>query len=204
MSMERLKPQRAQPGYLSGQMLIAMPSMRDERFERSVIYICAHSAEGAWGLAVNRRSRRLTFADLLVQLDIIKAADTPQLPPRIAGISVLRGGPVERGRGFVLHSDEYRAGGATLDLLPGVCLTATVDILRDIAKGEGPQQPVMALGYAGWGPGQLDQELQANAWLTCEADRDFIFSADLEGKYARALGKIGIDPALLSSQAGHA
>lgn len=204
MPTERFRSLPAQPGYLSGQMLIAMPAMSDERFARSVIYICAHSAEGAWGLVVNRRSRRMTFPDLLVQLELVKQDNIAALPSRARRLPVLRGGPVERGRGFVLHSDEYRAGNATLDLLPGVALTATVDILRELARGAGPVRAVMALGYAGWGAGQLDQEMQANAWLTCGADQEFIFGEDFDAKYDRALGKLGIDPALLSSEAGHA
>lgn len=202
--MERLKPGINQPGYFCGQMLIAMPAMSDERFARAVIYLCAHSAEGAWGIVVNRRSQRLTFPDLLVQLDIVKAEETKTLPARASRLPVLRGGPVERGRGFVLHSDEYRPGNATLDLMAGVCLTATVDILREISQGRGPMRSVMALGYAGWGAGQLDSEIQANVWLNCPADQEFIFGEDFDEKYDRALGKIGIDPALLSSEAGHA
>lgn len=204
MPMERFRSLPAQPGYLSGQLLIAMPAMSDDRFARSVIYVCAHSAEGAWGLVVNRRSRRMTFPDLLVQLDLVKQDNVASLPARARRLAVLRGGPVERGRGFVLHSDEYRSGNATLDLFPGVALTATVDILRELARGAGPVRAVMALGYSGWGPGQLDQEMQANAWLTCDADQEFIFGEDFEAKYDRALGKLGIDPALLSSEAGHA
>ena len=202
--MEKLTPGSAQPGYLTGQMLIAMPAMSDERFARAVVYLCAHSAEGAWGIVINRMSRRLRFADLLVQLEISKAEDTLKLPQRAIDTPVLRGGPVERGRGFVLHSDDYRAGNASLDLMPGVCLTATVDILREMATGGGPEHAVLALGYAGWGPGQLDTEIQANVWLTCDADQDFIFGTDLDAKYDRALGKIGIAPGLLSSEAGHA
>ena len=204
MAVEHIKSGKRSEGYLEGQMLVAMPSMQDERFHRTVVYICAHSAEGAWGIVINRRSRRLTFPDLLVQLDVIKQDAAIRLPPRAARIEVLRGGPVERSRGFMLHSAEYRGDSSTVLLADGVAVTATVDILRTIAQGEGPRNAVLALGYAGWAPGQLDQELQANGWLTVDADDSFIFDPDQDAKYGRALRKIGIDPAMLSSQAGHA
>ncbi len=204
MPINRFKPGKSNEGYLEGQMLVAMPSMGDERFSRSVIYLCAHSADGAWGIIVNRRSRRLTFPDLLEQLNVIEKGEAIRLPERAANIEVLRGGPVERGRGFMLHTIDYNGDASTVRLPGGVAVTATLDILKHIAKGGGPDKAVLALGYAGWAPGQLDQELQANGWLTVEADESFIFDPDQDEKYDRALKKIGIDPAMLSGEAGHA
>ncbi len=191
-------------GYLDGQMLIAMPSMRDERFARSVIYVCAHSSEGAMGIVVNQPASNINFSDLLVQLEVIPAADLIQLPPRAGLVKVLKGGPVETGRGFVLHSSDFFIENSTLPIDDGICLTATLDILKAIARGKGPESAVLALGYAGWGAGQLESEIQENGWLHCPADQELIFGPDIEGKYGRALRKIGIDPGMLSSEAGHA
>jgi putative transcriptional regulator len=191
-------------GYLDGQMLIAMPSMRDERFARSVIYICAHSSEGAMGIVVNQPAANINFSDLLVQLEVIPAADLIQLPPRAGLVKVLKGGPVETGRGFVLHSSDFFIENSTLPIDDGICLTATLDILKAIARGKGPESAVLALGYAGWAAGQLENEIQENGWLHCPADQELIFGPDVEGKYGKALRKIGIDPAMLSSEAGHA
>jgi putative transcriptional regulator len=191
-------------GYLDGQMLIAMPSMRDERFARSLIYVCAHSSEGAMGIIVNHPAANINFADLLVQLEVIPAADLIILPPRAGLVPVLRGGPVETGRGFVLHSSDFFIENSTLPIDDGICLTATLDILKAIARGDGPLSAVLALGYAGWAPGQLESEIQANGWLHCTADLELIFGADIDGKYERALKKIGIDVGMLSSEAGHA
>lgn len=204
MGIEHLKTGKRSEGYLEGQMLVAMPTMSDERFARAVVYICAHSAEGAWGIVVNRLSRRLKFPDLLVQLEVIDQDQLIQLPERASGIPVLRGGPVERSRGFMLHTDDYDSDVSTVHLPGGVAVTATVDILKTIARGEGPGKAALALGYAGWAPGQLEEELQANGWLTVEADASFVFDADQASKYDRALRKLGIDPAMLSIEAGHA
>src|SRR5947207_5277579 len=190
-------------GYLDGQMLIAMPSMRDERFCRSVIYVCAHSSEGAMGIAVNQPAGNINFSDLLVQLEVIPAADLIQLPPRAGLVKVLKGGPVETGRGFVLHSADCFIENSTLPIDEGICLTATLDIPKAIARGHGPESAVLALGYAGWAPGQLEQEIQQNGWLHCAADPELIFGRDTDTKYEKALRKIGIDLAMLSSQAGH-
>ena len=191
-------------GYLDGQMLIAMPTMRDERFARSVIYVCAHSSEGAMGIVVNQPAPNIRFSELLVQLEVIPAAELIQLPPRAGVIKVLKGGPVETGRGFVLHSADFVIENSTLPIDDGICLTATLDILKAIARGEGPQSAVLALGYAGWAPGQLESEIQENGWLHCAADPELIFGPDIDGKYGRALRKIGIEPGKLSSQSGHA
>ena len=191
-------------GYLDGQILIAMPVMDDPRFERSVIYLCAHSSEGAMGIIVNRPAGSIDFPGLLVQLDIIKKSDQIKLPENAESMKVLKGGPVETGRGFVLHSSDFFIEDATLRIDEGICLTATVDILKAIAKGAGPKHAILALGYAGWAAGQLENEIQHNGWLHCTADPELIFGGDVEEKYLRALRKIGIDPGMLSSEAGHA
>src|ERR1700758_4096207 len=191
-------------GYLDGQMLIAMPSMRDERFSRSLIYVCAHSSEGAMGIIVNQPAANIKFPDLLVQLEVIPAADIIQLPRKAGTVKVLKGGPVETGRGFVLHSADFFIENSTLPIDNGICLTATLDILKAIARGNGPASAILALGYAGWAPGQLEQEIQQNGWLHCTADPELIFGTDTATKYERALRKIRIDLGMLSSEAGHA
>jgi putative transcriptional regulator len=195
---------RSGRGYLDGQMLIAMPTMMDERFARSVIYVCAHSTEGAMGIVVNHPARNINFPDLLVQLEVIPAADLIQLPPQAGTVKVLKGGPVETGRGFVLHTSDFFIEDSTLPIDEGVCLTATLDILKAIARGGGPSNAVLALGYAGWAAGQLENEIQENGWLHCAGDPELIFGTDTEAKYSKALDKIGINPAMLSSEAGHA
>ncbi|HEY8064465.1 MAG TPA: YqgE/AlgH family protein [Methylosinus sp.] len=190
--------------YLDGQMLVAMPGMADERFARSVIYLCAHSEDGAMGIVVNQPSQVRDFPDLLVQLQIIAPQERISLPKATEAIQVLQGGPVQTDRGFVLHSSDFFIDNSTLPIDDGVSLTATIDILRAIAAGEGPNQALLALGYAGWDPGQLENEIQHNGWLNCPADPAILFDTDLESKYARALRLIGIDLARLSSAAGHA
>ena len=191
-------------GYLDGQMLIAMPTMRDERFVRSVIYVCAHSSEGAMGIVVNQPASNIKFSDLLVQLEVIPEAELIELPPRAGTVTVLKGGPVETGRGFVLHSADFFIENSTLPIDEGVCLTATLDILKAIARGDSPKSAILALGYAGWAPGQLESEIHQNGWLHCAADPELIFGTDVEGKYGKALRKIGIEPGKLSSESGHA
>lgn len=191
-------------GYLDGQLLVAMPSMADERFARSVIYICAHSAEGAMGLILNQPAINIDFPDLLRQLEIIPQDDAIRLPARAEQLRVLKGGPVETSRGFVLHSDDVLIDSSTLTIDDGICLTATVDILRAIARGDGPNDALLALGYAGWSAGQLEAEIHDNGWLNCPADTQLIFDQDFDSKYDRCLRKIGIDPGKLSSTAGHA
>ena len=183
-------------GYLTGQMLIAMPQMLDERFVKSVIYMCAHTEDGAMGLVVNKILEDINFPDLLEQLDINSKTDGKN-------IGVHFGGPVESGRGFVLHSSDYQQDG-TMVIDPQIALTATTDILRDIAKGEGPAKSLLALGYAGWGPGQLDAELQANGWLSVDAEPDLVFGIEPDNAWQVALAKIGIDASMLSGEAGHA
>jgi putative transcriptional regulator len=205
MAISRKKNEQAPArGYLDGQMLIAMPAMADERFARSVIYVCAHSNEGAMGIVVNHPAPNIRFPDLLVQLEVIPAAERIELPTKVEGVKVLKGGPVETGRGFVLHSADFFIENSTLPIDEGVCLTATLDILKAMAHGNGPASAILALGYAGWAPGQLEQEIQQNGWLHCDADPELIFGTDTEGKYQKALAKIGIDLGMLSSDSGHA
>jgi putative transcriptional regulator len=190
-------------GFLDGKILIATPAMRDERFARAVIYVCAHSPEGAMGIVVNQPAKNIKFADLLQQLGVVSSpADIKR--PRGQIIRVLNGGPVESGRGFVLHTNDVFIHNSTLPIEDNICLTATLDILRTIASGEGPEQALLALGYAGWGAGQLEQEIHANGWLHCDADEEIVFDAEAETKYERALRKIGVTPGMLSSEAGHA
>ncbi len=182
---------------LTGKMLIAMPSMGDPRFRRTVIYMCAHSPDGALGLIVNKHAGQISFPDLLEQLDM-------KCQPGTEHIRVQLGGPVETGRGFILHTDDYTLKNVTMPVRDHVGLTTSVDILRDMAEGRGPVRALVALGYSGWGPGQLEYEIRSNAWLHCDADLELIFSPGLEKKWATALAKIGIDPASLSGESGRA
>jgi len=182
---------------LLGKLLIAMPDMGDPRFDKSVIYICAHSCEGAMGLIVNKPQPNLRFAKLLEQLDISVTGD-------IADVRVHYGGPVESVRGFVLHTSDYRSEMGTQDVDGHICMTATLDVLEQIARGEGPKTSMLALGYAGWGAGQLESEIMRNGWLTCDPTDAIVFGRANEHKWTAALKILGIDPLLLSSTAGHA
>ncbi|MFD1912698.1 YqgE/AlgH family protein [Halodurantibacterium flavum] len=182
---------------LSGKLLVAMPGMGDPRFERSVVFLCAHSDDGAMGLIVNKPAPEVKFTDLLDQLNIVRG-------PAAADIRVHFGGPAEHGRGFVLHSADYSANGSTLQVDDRIGMTGTLDILEDIARGTGPARSLLALGYAGWGPGQLEEEILQNGWLTCDAPIDLVFSGNNAAKWQDALGTLGIDPLTLSSAAGHA
>jgi len=190
--------------YLDGQLLIAMPAMGDPRFSRSVIYLCAHSSEGAMGIIINQRAPNISFTELLEQLNIVPPEDRIALPMGLSAMAVHLGGPVETGRGFVLHSADYFKAESTLPIDESVCLTATIDILRDIAKGSGPDKALLALGYAGWAPGQLEEEIQSNGWLNCPADPLLIFDPEVDRKYTRALGSLGVDPIRLVNDSGHA
>lgn len=191
-------------GYLEGQLLIAMPTMGDTRFERAVIFMCAHSEEGAMGIVLNQPADEVSFSDLLVQLDIVPEGEPIRLAVPEGDLPVHKGGPVETGRGFVLHSGDYFISDSTLAIDSDICLTATVEILKAIAEGRGPRRALLALGYAGWAPGQLEAEIQRNGWLTCPADPRIVFEPDMNEKYDLALKKMGIDPRLLSGQAGTA
>lgn len=182
---------------LTGKMLIAMPGMGDPRFDHSVIYICEHTDKGAMGLIVNKSIPDLPFAKLLQQLEMVAG-------PGADRVQVHFGGPVENGRGFVLHSGEYEGAQGTQPVGEGFGMTATLDVLEDISAGKGPRQAMLALGYAGWGPGQLEDELMQNGWLTCDAQADIVFDHDNGSKWERALRSMGIDPITLSAAAGRA
>ena len=196
IQLSRMKRAPSEEGWLSGQLLIAMPGMEDPRFARAVICLCAHSSEGAMGIVLNRAIENLTFDDLLKQLDV-----SPVPPAR--RIRLHAGGPVEGGRGFVLHTRDWSSEGS-LTVEGGFALTASVDILKAIAGGGGPRSGVLALGYAGWGPGQLEDEIQANSWLSVNPDETLIFGEADDQKWRQAMAKLKVDPALLSGAAGHA
>lgn len=200
----RKRRRHARATYLDGQLLIAMPAMTDKRFARSVIYMCLHNADGAMGLIINQRAANVSFANLLRELGVLEDGGQDEIPARVLDLNVLIGGPVETRNGFVLHSPDYSASESTLEIDAKVRLTNTVDILKAIARGRGPDRALVALGYAGWAPGQLEGEIQANGWLSCAADPDIVFDTDLELKYDRALSKLGVDPSHLVSYAGHA
>ena len=199
------REESSQTSYLDGQLLIAMPSMSDPNFARSVIYLCAHSEEGAMGLVINQHARDITFLGLMEQLDVVKEDDTnTETRQQFSDRAVLVGGPVEPNRGFVLHTTDYSGDDTTLEVRDEIGLTATLDVLRAMVTGDGPKRSLLALGYAGWSPGQLEDEIQANGWLHCEADKALVFDAPVDEKYERALASLGIDPGQLSSVAGHA
>ncbi len=182
---------------LTGKLLIAMPGMGDPRFEQSVVFVCAHSADGAMGLIVNKPTPSISYTGLMSQLGItdIQGDDA---------IHVYFGGPVDHARGFVLHSADYDFPPATLQVDKAFGMTATISVLEDLARGNGPKDSILALGYAGWGPGQLEDEIQANGWLTCDASPGLVFAGDDEAKWTGALASMGVDSRLLSSDAGHA
>ncbi|KPQ16097.1 MAG: putative transcriptional regulator [Rhodobacteraceae bacterium HLUCCO18] len=186
------------PSDLTAKLLIAMPGMGDPRFAGSVVFLCSHSDEGAMGLIVNKRMDEVTFSELLEQLDIAR-------PDTVRDVPVCYGGPVELRRGFVLHSADYAARGEEgLEIDDRFSMTATLDVLEDIANGRGPRQALLALGYAGWGAGQLEDEIAANGWLTAEASPELVFGAAMDGKWEAALRSLGVNPLMLSSEAGHA
>jgi putative transcriptional regulator len=174
-----------------------MPAMPDPRFEKSVIFMCAHSAKGAMGLIINKPIDGLSFSDLMTKLEIGVTADRPDAP-------ILFGGPMQMGRGFVLHSAEYVSEETTLPITPEISLTATVDILRAISAGRGPEKAILALGYAGWGVGQIEAEILANGWIHCDADARLVFDTDYPSRWQTALAKLGADISGLSAEAGRA
>lgn len=182
---------------LTGKMLIAMPDMADPRFGNAVVFLCAHSPEGAMGIIVNKPTADLRARDLFDQLSITMGQDARELP-------VYFGGPVEHGRGFVLHDYGYHSAISTLNVNADFAMTATLDILEDLAEGRGPGKALLALGYAGWGPGQLEAELAQNGWLTCDADHDLVFATPNPDKWEAALARLGVSPLMLSSDVGHA
>jgi len=181
-----------------------MPGMPDERFARTVIYICAHSSDGAMGLIINRPADNIALPELLVQLKLLDDGSAIRLPDSAASVHVMNGGPVEKSRGFVLHTTDFFLDNSSLPIDDGIAMTITIDILKAIAEGSGPEKAVVALGYAGWSPGQLEAEIQNNSWLHCPADPTLIFDTDHVSKYERAMKSIGIDPRMLSTEAGHA
>jgi len=182
---------------LAGKMLVAMPGMGDPRFERSLIYVCEHDNGNTMGLLVNKPLPNLDLAALLGQLNIATGDGTRSMPVHF-------GGPVETARGFVLHTDEYRAAHGTVSVGGAFAMTATRDVLEDLAKGQGPRRAILTLGYAGWGPGQLADEILGNGWLTCSADPEVVFAPSDSGKWVGALALMGIDPLTLSATAGRA
>ena len=187
---------RTDDPYLTGQLLIAMPAMNDPRFAQSVILMCAHTDEGAMGIVLNRPLAKPSFEALLTQLDV-------QPTPPARQIRLCQGGPVDHGRGFVLHTSDW-VGDGSLRVDDKLALTASLDVLQEIAQGRGPREGLLALGYASWGPGQLDQEMHDNVWLSAPAPVELLFDADYDSKWRRALRILNIDPLLLSGAAGHA
>lgn len=189
---------------LKGQILIAMPGMEDSRFHKTVIYICEHTSNGTMGIVLNRPMKGMTFFDILEQVQVLEEDDKIQLSSDARDVAIHQGGPVETGRGFVLHTADYHIEDSTHRIDDTVSVTETLEILKTLARGEGPKDVFLALGYAGWGGGQLENEIQKNSWLHSDATLDLIFGPDLEAKYDDALAHLGIDPAMLSSSSGHA
>lgn len=189
---------------LTGQFLVAMPGMEDERFADTVIYLCAHGEDGAMGLVVNRQIENLQFSDLMKQFELGGRDDSIRVPAEVVNKKILIGGPVETNRGFVLHSADYFTADSSLKVNDDICLTATVDVLRAMVRGTGPARSLLVLGYCGWGAGQLEGELKANGWLTVPHSAELLFSTEIDKRYAAALAAIGVSIAQLSSQSGQA
>jgi len=182
---------------LTGMLLIALPGIGDQRFSRSVILVCAHSPEFAMGIVLNKPMDHLRLPQLLEQLDVPIETDVPDT-------FVLDGGPVSSDRGFVLHTDDVYSEGATLPVEGEICMTATRDILHAMGSSHPPRRSILALGYSGWGAGQLEAELAENAWLVCDLDPELIFSSEHESKWRHALGRLGIDSGRLQVDPGNA
>ena len=197
--MASSKPRKEDGGesFLLGKLLIALPGMPDPRFEKSVILMCAHSQDGAMGLIVNKPFEGISFRELMTTLNVPVGEDTPDPP-------ILFGGPVKVGQGFVVHSSDFQSGDSSMKVTSEISLTATIDILRAIAEGRGPKKALFALGYAGWGPGQIEDELLANGWLHCDVDNAIVFDLAHDAKWQAALGTLGADISGLSSEAGRA
>jgi len=196
MAQSKPVPQPGE-GFLEGKLLIAMPSMLDPRFEKSVIFMCAHSHDGAMGLIINKPIDGISFHELMMKFDI-------NVMPGATSLPILFGGPVQMGRGFVLHSADYASPDTSMSVSGEYSLTATVDVLRAIAEGHGPKKAILALGYAGWGTGQIEAEIMANGWIHCDADESILFDTDYDAKWKAALAKLGADISGLSSEAGRA
>jgi putative transcriptional regulator len=188
---------------LDSHFLIAMPNMGDTRFEKTVVLVCAHSNDGAMGFIINKILQSPTMADFFQQLNVLGEGEASLLPPELRKAQLRTGGPVEPGRGFVLHSPDFTSA-TTLQVSDEICLTATLEILRAMSTGRGPKKALLALGYSGWASGQLEEEIAANGWLTVPGDASILFDCDNDARYARSLEKLGVDPLLLSGEAGHA
>ena len=197
---KRMKPTT----HLDGKLLIAMPGMSDPRFERAVVFVCAHSENGAMGIIINKAAPMMSFGDLVARLDILPGDGLADVPEDVMNLVVQFGGPVEPSRGFVLHTSDYFTPDSSLPIGKDTALTATHDVLKAMASGNGPRRSMLALGYSGWAPGQLEDEIQRNGWLHCDADEELLFGTAYAEKYILALEKIGVDPVKLSSEAGHA
>jgi putative transcriptional regulator len=197
--MTRSKPRKPDAGesFLEGKLLIAMPGMPDPRFEKSVIFMCSHSAKGAMGLIINKPIDGLSFRELMSKFNIGVTSDRQNTP-------ILFGGPVNMGRGFVLHSADYGSKEATLPITSEISLTATTDILEAISQGRGPSKSMLALGYAGWGTGQIESEILANGWIHCDADLELVFDTRHDSKWQNAIARLGVDISGLSADAGRA
>lgn len=202
MNLHDLRAKGTGKGFLNDHFLIAMPGMGDDRFARSVIYICAHSDDGAMGFIINQ-AQPIVFPEILLQLGVVQEDEIIELPSKTRDFPVRNGGPVDKSRGFVIHTDDFMVG-STMPVSEDICLTATVDILRAMMAGKGPRETLLMLGYSGWSPGQLETEIARNGWLTCPASENILFSADMAFTYDRVLGAMGIDPARLSPTCGHA
>ena len=203
--MESLSPPSSASEFsLSGQLLVAMPSIGDSRFDRTVIYICSHTDKGAMGFVINRPADEIAFIDVLRQLKIIEEDGQINLPEKAREIQVVHGGPVETSRGFVLHTLEPEPILGVVKIDGTIRLSANMDILHAVAKGDGPERVVFALGYSGWDAGQLEAEIQQNGWILCPSSDDLLFDDDFETKYERALAMIGVDLGMLSTDMGRA
>jgi putative transcriptional regulator len=196
--MPRKASRRGNDGYLGGRLLIAMPTMNDPNFERTVILLCHHTPETAMGIVINKALGGISFGKLLKQLKV----EAPRR--RKSDLTVHYGGPIQTTRGFVLHSADYNNDAATLPVCEGIALTATMDVLKALGNGEGPARAFFALGYAGWGAGQLESELQENAWLIGEPDDAIVFGDALDAKWLQALTRLGVDPAMVTDARGNA
>lgn len=191
-------------GSLKGQFLVAMPGMEDPRFHESVVYLVGHGEDGAMGLVVNQSLPDMSLADILIELDLSEPDELIKLPESVLDCDVLRGGPMEKGRGFVLHTPDYFRDGNSFAVNDEITLTATLDVLKAMVRGSAPREALLALGYCGWAPGQLESEILENGWLTVPYSKDLLFSLPLKDRYEAALSKLGVTRASLSSEAGRA
>ena len=197
LKREQASDKSAEKGYLTGKLLVATPFLFDSRFFHSVIYICGHDANGAIGLVINRLLPSISFEELLRQIDVL------EFPQSIPDVSIYYGGPIEMGRGFVLHTNDYQSN-STVPIDDSISITATLDIIKAIAQGNGPDKSLLALGYTGWISGQLEQEIMDNSWLSIDPSTSLIFDMPIDEKWRGSMASIGVDPAILSMESGHA